>query len=126
MYGTARVTERARESARWERDRKSDRARGADTQRERSKGTRSENEYKYVLSVLRTSVKKKNVWKKEKQESRKKNTHTPTRKRETTRRRSIYKGHPAVEMGVWGMWGGHNMCCCTECAFGEDGRSGGR
>jgi len=55
--------------------------------------------------VLRTSAKKKNVWEKEKQESRKKNTHTPTRKRETTRRRSIYKGHSVVD-GCVGGWGG--------------------
>jgi len=38
-----------------------------------------------------------------------KKTHTPTRKRETTRRRSIYKGHPVAE-GCVGRWGGHNMC----------------
>lgn len=70
-----------------------------------SKGTRSENEYKYVVSVLHTRVKKKKCMEKRKQESREKKL--PTRKRETTRRRSIYKGHLAV---VRERGGGHNMC----------------
>lgn len=61
------------------RDRESDRARGADTQRERSKGTRSENEYKYVLSVLRTSVKKKKMYGKKKNKKVGKKTHTRRR-----------------------------------------------